>query len=185
MKIGVRLVAVISIVNLIGIGLLAGVTLIQSQREISRMADEHAVDLAVQSGEKISKWFDGYISATRTMAQVMEGYKGIPVTERRDYFNTMMRQVVVANPELQSLYANWAPQALDGLDEDYANTPGNDETGRFISIWSNSGGEVRLTHIVNFDWERVMQIPLFNTEYMLDPSVYTGMTGSFLIAYMG
>ena len=42
MKIGVKLVAVISIVNLIGIGLLAGVTLIQSQREISRLADEQA-----------------------------------------------------------------------------------------------------------------------------------------------
>ena len=39
MRIGVRLVAVISLVNLVGIGLLAGVTLIQSRREIGRMAD--------------------------------------------------------------------------------------------------------------------------------------------------
>ena len=92
MKIGVKLVVVISIVNLIGIGLLAGVSLIQSQREISRMADGHAVDLAVQSGEKISKWFESHIGATRTLAQVIEGYKDIPITERRDYFNMMMKQ---------------------------------------------------------------------------------------------
>ncbi|MDR0629930.1 MAG: methyl-accepting chemotaxis protein [Treponema sp.] len=185
MKIGVKLVAVISMVNLIGIGLLAGVTLIQSQREISRLADEEAASIARENGERISKWFENYIGKTRTLAQVIEGYKDIPVTERRDYFNMMMRQVVVANPELQGIYANWMPEALDGLDAEYANTPGNDATGRFIPIWTSSGGEARLTHIVNFDWEQVMQIPLFNTEYILDPSVYTGLTGSFLIANMG
>ncbi|MDR0636181.1 MAG: methyl-accepting chemotaxis protein, partial [Treponema sp.] len=185
MKIGVKLVAVISMVNLIGIGLLAGVTLIQSQREISRLVDEEAASIAQENGERISKWFESHISATRNVAQIMEGYKEIPVTQRRDYFNITMRQVLSATPGLQGMYANWAPEAMDGLDAEYANTPGNDATGRFIPIWSISGGETRLTHIVNFDWERVMQIPLFNTEYILDPSVYTGLTGSFLIANMG
>ena len=104
MKIGVKLVVVISLVNLIGIGLLAGVTLIQSQREISRLADEEAQNIARESGERISKWFEGHIGTTRTMAQIMEGYQDIPVAERRDFFNMMMRQVLTANSRLLGMY---------------------------------------------------------------------------------
>ena len=160
MKIGVKLVAVISLVNLIGIGLLAGVTLIQSQREISRLADEEAQNIARESGERISKWFEGHIGTTRTMAQIMEGYQDIPVAERRDFFNMMMRQVLTANSRLLGMYANWAPEALDGLDAEYANTPGNDETGRFIPSWTMSNGQLQLNYITAFSWETVLQIPL-------------------------
>ena len=172
MKIGVRLVAVISMVNLIGIGLLAGVALIQSRREISRLADEEASSIARENGEKISKWFESHISATRNVAQIMEGYKDIPVAERRDYFNMMMKQVLTANSRLLGVYANWAPQALDGLDAEYANTPGNDETGRFIPSWTMSNGQLLLAPIASFSWELVMQLPQTKQEYMLDPTVY-------------
>ena len=99
MKIGVKLVTVISMVNLIGIGLLAGVTLIESRREIIRLVDEEAASIARENGERISKWFEGYLGLARTLATVMEGYKDIPVTQRRDYFNMMLRQVLATNPE--------------------------------------------------------------------------------------
>jgi CRISPR/Cas system CMR-associated protein Cmr5 small subunit len=111
MKIGVKLAVVISMVNLIGIGLLATVTFIQSRREISRMADEQAQSIARESGEKIKNWFEGYIGAARNLAQIMEGYKEIPVTERRNYFNMMMRQISAVNPGV-TMYANWAPAIL-------------------------------------------------------------------------
>ncbi|MDR0629931.1 MAG: methyl-accepting chemotaxis protein [Treponema sp.] len=185
MKIGIKLVAVISVVNLIGIGLLAGVTLIQSQREISRMADEHAVDLATQSGEKISKWFEGHISATRTLAKVMEGYKDIPVTQRRDYFNMMLRQVLAANPEALAVYTNWAPNALDGMDAEYANTTGHDETGRFIPGWDNLTGETRVIPIVGFSWETLLQTPQMREEYILDIAVFPVPEKNVLYADMG
>ena len=58
MRLGVKLVAIISMVNLVGIGLLAGVSLIQSRREIGRMADEQAQGIARESGEKIRNWFE-------------------------------------------------------------------------------------------------------------------------------
>jgi hypothetical protein len=59
MKIGVKLVTTISSINLIGIGVLAGVTLFQSRREISRLAGERANGIAIQSGEKIQNRFGG------------------------------------------------------------------------------------------------------------------------------
>jgi methyl-accepting chemotaxis protein len=186
-KIGIKLVIIISIFNIIGIGILAGVTLIQSRREISRMANEHAVDLAVQSSEKIKNWFEEYLGAARTIAQVMEGYKEIPAAERRAYFNLMIRQVLAANPELGGIYTNWAPNALDNMDAEYANSPGTDETGRFIPTWTRTAvdSELLLNAIVGFGWDLIAQIPLFNTEHILDPAPYAGPTGVVLIANMG
>ncbi|MDR2793580.1 MAG: methyl-accepting chemotaxis protein [Treponema sp.] len=185
MKISVKLVSAISIINLIGIGILAGVTLFQSRQEISRLADEEAQSIAAQSGEQISKWFEQYMAAIRTLAQVMEAYKEIPAEQRREHFNRMMRQVLLANPILTSVYANWSPNGLDGMDADYANTPGTDETGRYISAWRIADGKPTVGAIQGFSWDMIMKSPIFNTEYMLDPSVYPGANGNILIANFG
>ncbi|MDR1399302.1 MAG: methyl-accepting chemotaxis protein [Treponema sp.] len=185
MKIGGRLVFLVSLFNIIGIGILAGVSLSLAQREISRLADEQAQSIALQSSEKIKNWFGEHISVARTFAQIMEGYKEIPVNERRDYFNLIMRQTTLNNPELLGMYANWAPNALDGMDEVYANTPGADETGRFIPTWRILNGELRVNPIVGFGWDIIDQLPLFQGEYVLDPSVYPGQVGAVLLANMG
>lgn len=181
MKISVKLVAVVSIANIIGIGLLTGVLLLQSQREISRLAEGQTQSVARENGEKISKWFEEYIGAARILARVMEGYKEIPVAQRRDYFNMLMRQVLAATPGLLGMYANWAPNALDGLDADYANTPGSDETGRFISAWTMYNGALQADSIVGFSWDSIIQNPLSQMEYILDPLP----EGSILYANMG
>ncbi|MDR1301007.1 MAG: methyl-accepting chemotaxis protein [Treponema sp.] len=185
MKIGVKLVLIISIFNIVGIGILAGVTVSQSQKEISRTANEHAVDLALQGNEKIRNWFGDYIAAVRTLAQAMQGYKEIPAPERREYFNLLLRQVYLANPGLAGIYTNWAPNALDGMDADYANTLGTDETGRFIPAWSMTNGNLQVDPIIGFTWEMLTQIPEFGVELILDPMVYSERDGTtFLIANM-
>jgi methyl-accepting chemotaxis protein len=185
MKIGIKLVAIISIFNIIGIGILTGVTLTLSWKEINHLAAERAVDLAVQSSEKIKNWFEKYMSTARTLAQVMEGYKDIPVTERRNYFNTALKQVIGANPGLYGLYTNWAPNALDGLDAEYANTTGSDETGRFIPAWTYVNGTLVVNPIAGFDWGMITQSPMFNAEHILDPAIYSGAHGDVLITNMG
>ncbi|MDR2633234.1 MAG: cache domain-containing protein, partial [Treponema sp.] len=185
MKIGVKLVLIISVFNIIGIGLLAGITLTLSRREISRLAEEQAQSAARENSEKIRNWLEDYIVAARTLARVMEGYKEIPAAERRDHFNMMMRQVLAASPELRGIYANWAPNALDGLDADYANTPETDETGRYKSTWHIQHGSFNVEAIAGFEWDMVAQTPVFHEEFMLDPTVYQDSRGTALIAIMG
>ena len=186
MKIGVKLVTITSIINLIGISLLAGTTILESSREITRLVDEQAQSIAVQSSEKIKSWLNEYIDSIRTLTHVMEGYKKIPAEERRSQFDFMMSQVVLANPSLRSIYANWSPNGLDGLDADYANTPESDETGRYISAWSIADGKAVARAVQGFGWDAVMQMPTFGQEYMLDPAVYPLASGGVtLIANMG
>jgi methyl-accepting chemotaxis protein len=186
MKIGVKLVTTISVINLIGIGLLAGLILFQSQREIARLADEEAMSIAAKTGEQIGRWFETYMAAVRTLSHVMESYNDIPAQGRREYLNGMLKREAASNQGLRSVYSNWAPLALDGMDEDYANTPGTDESGRFKSVWSPGNTGPVLTAIAGFDWSVItQQASVFDKEYMLDPAAYAGPQGPVLIANMG
>jgi methyl-accepting chemotaxis protein len=96
-----------------------------------------------------------------------------------------MRQTLVANPGLWGIYANWGPNLLDGMDADYANTPGNDGVGRFVPSWTNNNGELEIDIIGSFTWDIVMQAPQTKEEYMLDLALNTAPSGTFLIANMG
>jgi methyl-accepting chemotaxis protein len=185
MKIGVKLILTISIFNIIGIVILTGVTLFESRRAISRLAEEQARSIAAQSGERIKNWLGEYMSAARTLAKTLEAYKEVPVTQRREFFTLMMRQTFLANPDLSAIYANWSPNGLDGMDAEYVNSPGADETGRYVPTWGPFNGELVLTAVQGFSWDMVMQMPGVGMEYILDPSVYTSEAGTTLIANMG
>jgi methyl-accepting chemotaxis protein len=71
------------------------------------------------------------------------------------------------------------------MDADYANTPGTDESGRYISAWRIVDGKLAVNAIQGFSWDMVMQMPVTGREYILDPSLYTGSEGNTLIANMG
>jgi methyl-accepting chemotaxis protein len=172
MKIGVKLVTIISIFNLIGITLLTGVTLFLSQQEISRLADEQAHSLAVETGEKIKNWFGEYTDMARTISEIMEGYKSIPVEQRREYFNFMLIQMLIAHPEASGIYANWAPNALDGMDAEYANTTGTDHTGRYIPGGHHGPQGPAIGAIRGFEFDAVMQVT-GGEEFVFEPSVLT------------
>ncbi|MHB9294701.1 hypothetical protein PilKf_00426 [Pillotina sp. SPG140] len=170
MKIGVKLVSLISVFNIIGISILAGVTVTLAHREISRLAEEQAYSLAQKGAEEMKNWFGTYIETTRTLANVMEGYTDIPTEERRMYFDLMLKQTIIAHPEAPSVYANWAPNALDGMDADYANTPGTDETGRYISGWTYSPTGPFVEPIREFPFDAVMHVT-GGEEFVFEPMV--------------
>ena len=181
MKIGVRLVSIITIFNIIGIGLLASFTLTSSQKEISRVVEDQAYSLAAQGCGEIKIWLGTYMDAVRTVANVMEGYKDIPIAERRMYFDTMLEQVLVANPELTSVYTNWAPEALDGMDAEYANTPGTDASGRYISGWTNGPDGPYVEAVTGFEWDSITQLGI-TTDYLFDPFTHEVGGRNMLIA---
>ncbi|MDR1957161.1 MAG: hypothetical protein LBQ30_09955, partial [Treponema sp.] len=183
MKIGVKLVAVISAFNVVGIALLAGVTVSLSQKEISRLAEEEAKSLAVQGGKDIQTWFGVYIETSRALAHVMEGYKDIPPAQRRWYFNLMLRQTRAAHPEVTAVYANWAPQALDGMDEVYAGTHGTDATGRYAPGWSAKPNGIDMEPIRTFPFDAVTRVTN-GEEFVFEPTVLLIGGNSVLAANM-
>jgi methyl-accepting chemotaxis protein len=181
MKIGVKLVVMIGVFNIIGVGLMSVLTLGVSQRETSRLVENYAYSLAVEGGEKIKNWLGMYMDTARSIAQVMEGYQDISAPERREYFDFMLRQTLKANPKLTSIYVNWAPNALDGMDAEYANTPGTDASGRYISGWTYGPNGPYVEAVTGFEWDTILQLGI-TTDYLFDPFTHTIGGNTIVIA---
>jgi methyl-accepting chemotaxis protein len=120
MKIGKRLILTITAVNLIGLCLMGGLILSLSQKEITNLVDNELSNLALAGGQEIKSWLEQYMDAVRTVAQVMEQYEEFPVNERRALYNAMIQGLVEKNPKIAAASNIWEPNALDGLDAQYA-----------------------------------------------------------------
>ncbi|MHB9295245.1 putative methyl-accepting chemotaxis protein [Pillotina sp. SPG140] len=183
MKIGVKLVSLISVFNIIGIAILAGVTVNLARREIGRLAEEQAYSLAQKGAEEMKNWFETYVNTARTLADIMEGYTDVSVTERREQFNFMLKQTFIAHPEVSGVYANWAPNALDGMDAEYVGSPGADPSGRYVPAWNHGADGPALGAIRGFPFDAVMHVTA-GEEFVFEPEVRAIGSNILLIVNM-
>jgi hypothetical protein len=100
----------------------------------------------------------------------MEGYKDIPVEERRRQFNLILKQTLVAHPEVSAVYTSWAPNALDGMDAEYADTPGTDASGRYMTSWTYKPTGPIMEAIQSFGFDEIMQATS-GEEFIVEPSM--------------
>jgi methyl-accepting chemotaxis protein len=94
----------------------------------------------------------------------------------------MLRQVLLANPELTGVWSDWAPGALDGMDGEYANTPGTDASGRYVPVWARGPDGPYVAPLAGYDTAAFYTLPMrTGSEVVLDPYIYNATTGDLLI----
>lgn len=79
------------------------------------------------------------------------GLKQRGATPRREDINALMAETLEANPDLLAFSCGCAPDALDGQDGQYANSPGHDASGRFVPYWHRGSGAVASEPLANYD----------------------------------
>ncbi|HEX5744916.1 MAG TPA: hypothetical protein VFZ09_01655 [Archangium sp.] len=136
------LVALCSVIS-ISLGILVLVV----SRQSSRVAEEQANQLVTQMAERYARIVNSELDAAfmpvRTLAQTLVAQKVAGLTDRR-MADAALRKVAEANPKVLGIWTTWEPNAFDGLDAKYVNTPGSDATGRYISNWSRGSGQIAL-----------------------------------------
>ncbi|MDR0708261.1 MAG: methyl-accepting chemotaxis protein [Treponema sp.] len=177
MKVGTKLISVMVGLNVIGIGILVGVTARLSQNEISFLINQNAAEMAGKYSGDISKWIEPLMGEVRALAKSMEQYETIDASQRRNYFNNVLKNIAASNGDVIATWCAWEPNALDGLDAEYSNTPGSDGTGRYVPYWVFSGSQPTLTPLDDYDQSGAgdyYQIPLrTGKETVLEPYIYT------------
>jgi hypothetical protein len=81
----------------------------------------------------------------------IQGVKRKGLVPRRDDVNALMAESLEQNPDLLAISCGCEPNAFDGLDAQYANTPAHDASGRFIPYWNRGSGRVELEALANYD----------------------------------
>ncbi|MDR2020463.1 MAG: methyl-accepting chemotaxis protein [Treponema sp.] len=151
MKIGKRLILMIIMLTLTGSSILVGTILRISQRQIAGLVTSEVEKIAANNGKEIQVWLELYMDAVRTIAQIMEQYEQIPASQRRTFFDLMLKAMVDTNPEIAASSSCWEPDALDGMDALYADAPGTDRSGRYIPYWYRSEGGAVLEPLTDYE----------------------------------
>jgi methyl-accepting chemotaxis protein len=173
MKIGFKLILIMIVLNLAGIGFLGGMLLFRSRSNIMKLVDQNAVSIANDTGKQLQVFLETYLNTARAAAQMMTQYEGIVLEDRRDLISAMIKGLAQENPEVAGVWSVWEPNALDGLDARYANTDKSDSSGRFAQYWYYDSGKLFLEVLSDYT-DDYYQIPLKSgNEAVLEPFYYT------------
>lgn len=139
--------------------LAAGIIIAYAAVQLRATSLEEAQEIAVASAQfqstRIETELEVTLDTSRALAQSFAAIKikDSPITLTRDQVNGMLKQVLLQNPNIVDTYTVWEPNAFDGKDAEFANTQGNDATGRFIPAWSR-GDNGALVVEPNVDYEK-------------------------------
>ena len=94
-----------------------------------------------QAASRRDSWQEEPACAARALADAFVALKSVGVTDRSVY-DGVLRDVLANHPRYLGVWSVWEPNALDGRDLDFAHSPGHDETGRFVPLWSRGSGRI-------------------------------------------
>ena len=112
-------------------------SVVTSRQSAVESAQAEALAIAESQARKIQNDTETPLSMARSLAHALTAVKdpSADIQLSRDQVNAMLRQVLVENPSFLGTYTLWEPNAFDGLDAAYKNTPVHDSSGRFIPYW--------------------------------------------------
>ncbi|MDR3113993.1 MAG: methyl-accepting chemotaxis protein, partial [Treponema sp.] len=142
MKLRVRLTLIISGIMVAMLLTLTSVLISRSSSMQALAAANNLQSMAGMTAKDIQRRFELYLDTPRTLAHIMNGFASIDTSERRIRYDDMLFSVIFTDTRFIDIYTVWFPQALDGLDDEHANTPGTDATGQYISMYTRESGEV-------------------------------------------
>jgi two-component system chemotaxis sensor kinase CheA len=173
-----RLTVINAAVTVVLIGAISTELLWQESNLQRRTAEESMVNLVGVTAQTIQTFYLTYFDTARTVAQLMKGSESIVASQRRAYYNDIMLGVLASNRNLVSVFTVWRVDGLDGMDAQYANTPGTDESGQYITGYSREKGWVEIRafpeykHLMDVEGDKsylINDYKLFD-EHISDPS---------------
>lgn len=136
-----RLLAVIIGSIILFMGIAATIIYNSTYTAIRHMTEQNVENIAWRYSNQISVDLEGMLASARTILSSFKGYQSFPKNDRRKIFSNLMLNALKSNPSFYSVWTTWEPNALDGNDQAFINTSGNNEIGRFVSTWYRDGNQ--------------------------------------------
>ncbi|NMB78891.1 MAG: PAS domain S-box protein [Methanomicrobiales archaeon] len=108
----------------------------------------------------------------QTLASVLEENTSLTRPEVLTILHKLLRE----NPRIVGIDVGYEPDAFDGKDKEYANTPGHDASGRFMPYWNRLSGTESLDPMVDMDTSDWYTIPKqTGKNEVIEPLIYGGV----------
>ncbi len=121
-----------------------GISLDSARQSVFSRAKEDAAKIAVV--------ISGALDAARTLANALSTTKSARASLTRETVDSVLRTTLERNPDFVGVYTAWEPNAFDGKDARFVNSPGSDTSGRFVPYWSrNNKGNVIVEPLMGYE----------------------------------
>lgn len=175
-----KLALVVGLIFIIVGGSIIAYSTITSQKTAIQSAKDNTLINAGNEGGKIDATIEVAMDAARTLAQSLAVVKDPKNIEKlsRTQVNSMLKNILMENPDFLGVYTLWEPNAFDGLDSQFVNTNGTDSTGRFISYWvRGANNSIKLDALADYETEGAGEYYLCTKrskiECLIDPYLYS------------
>jgi methyl-accepting chemotaxis protein len=147
MKIKFRLSIIVIAILLVVVAGISIPLLTISSAMATKLAKASTTRLASQQATYWKGREEGYLRVMETIASFMGEYRNVPAEERRTRFNNILEWAIEGERNMAGIYSVWKPNALDGMDAQYAGQPGYTEAGQYAPhyIWGTTDLEFRVT----------------------------------------
>jgi methyl-accepting chemotaxis protein len=147
----------------------------QAGRMQHDLAVEYAEELAQHEAYKVKGSLEVAMNTSRTLAQALAGVR--KTNGSRAAADSILREVLEANPGFLGVWSGWEPNAFDGKDDVYRDAAGHDSSGRYVPYWNRGAGKLMVEALVDYDKPGAgdfYQLPKANrTETLIEPYAYT------------
>jgi methyl-accepting chemotaxis protein len=137
---------------------------------------ENSIENIAMKTDKISSEMEEILDDAKHEAEeiaiILKNMKKSGGTNR-DVVIEVLKEKMEHNDNYMYCWATWEPNAFDNEDNNYINKLGNDNTGRFIPLWSRKGENLELSYCENIEGKKYYDIPKQTKEsYITDPTTY-------------
>ena len=174
-KIGTRLISILSLVILLVVGSL----IVFIEDKVTDLAENDALQISEsivkQYMNSTSAYTDQAIITAKNLANTIEALMITDEKQRlRNDADNILMSTLEKNAHLQGVYYLFEPNLFDGMDQEYRNTPGYDETGRYVPyVVRNSSGDIVVRPSRGYESASYYTGPRrTNAPYVTDPVEY-------------
>jgi len=156
-------------------GILISISTYYSLKNAKDNASKISYEMAFTYANQVESKMEDAMSAARSISQALGGLVGKNVS--RQEVQQMAGSILLGNEDFLGFTVCFEPNAFDGKDASFSNTPGHDNTGRFVSYMTKNGaGGFIVEPLIDYDKEAVSPwywVPFrTNKEFVTEPVMY-------------
>ncbi|WP_245986081.1 methyl-accepting chemotaxis protein [Azospirillum thermophilum] len=133
-------------------GLTAGTVAlsIKATGDIEALSFDQGNQMAHRYAEMVRREANDAMDIARVVAVTAARMKAAGTTDRAA-LNAVLKGLLDTNPKLFGIWLGFEPNALDGRDREFVNSPGSDKTGRYLTYWNRANGAPALEALSTYD----------------------------------
>jgi methyl-accepting chemotaxis protein len=152
MKLKFKLTIIIAIMLVVVVAVVSTILLFRATTMQSEAAHENLTNLTGRYAMVLQNRYENYLSAAKTLANIMDSYRRIPIEERRERYDDTILGIMESNPNFIGMFAIWKPNVIDGNDAAFVNDTGTDATGRYMTWYSRRSGSLERRSLSEYEF---------------------------------